>query len=850
MPKSLIKNLLVLVLFFTQVMFSEAYAIEDPARTPYSGDDTHVLEKDMRASNPDCAAAALISAVSFGAIGAGVPSIFAGVKLNRYASTVSFPLVAKVLKGISITMVLGGTAATIGGIIGAPEWGACAFAYVKHPVLRYGTDDPSGHKAGAYRECLDPEPSFPRACRKVFQKEDDYFICIDDNISNSALRGVSFSNGTTRPDKIERGKRKEPRCKSGKFKEVSDYVWPQNRAASSEYVEVCYRNPMGAWYVYATMGVAILFNSFLVDLELREKDYGSTDLHNLKYLFNGEIKCSTLSIGQSEIMHGIKYSAVDGEGGEICAKAVGMGELPWVITPIVGCHRKPFGPPVPMCASSVPTVSSTGHVISYNNKSCYSCYIADSCTGHAGGHTFALFPVSSVIIECLRESLNNMLTSDCVNSQSGQAEKGFLVVAQQRLKNAVNAVLVLACMLLATKAVAGALQQPKAELVIFVLKLSLVLYLTNGSAISHYYDQLVKFSIGLSDMVLASGGNETICDYKTEDYRKAFPGHDYSYLAPWDRLDCRVAFYFGSQLNGNSAAAVFALLLPLAWLALALLVTNAYILVSIMALFAVIMIIIVVSWMLYLFILSMIALSILILLSPLFLPMMLFQSTKGFYDSWIKEVMTYTLYPVMLFAFLALIFSVFDNVYFGTLKFERYETTILGTSSKRIGFKLITKDPSNPSKELDQCGGDVGQGTLACLLHTYQVKPRVLFWGKTFDELIYAKSSKGAVALWTRVGMMGLLAFLFYHFLTILGGMAAELAGNPRGDLSRGVKSPARVLQGVMGGLNSVRNKIQSGAKSALKSGRDKGAKSGQESGDGKISSGKEERSKGGGGES
>jgi type IV secretion system protein VirB6 len=61
---------------------------------------------------------------------------------------------------------------------------------------------------------------------------------------------------------------------------------------------------------------------------------------------------------------------------------------------------------------------------------------------------------------------------------------------------------------------------------------------------------------------------------------------------------------------------------------------------------------------LILYLLALLAISLLLMMAPIFLSLMLFEHTRPFFDGWIKNVMNYTLQPVLVFAALS-IFNVF-----------------------------------------------------------------------------------------------------------------------------------------------------------------------------------------------
>ena len=507
----------------------------------------------------------------------------------------------------------------------------------------------------------------------------------------------------------------------------------------------------------------------------READYSTQEIKKAKYAMQGTVECAVLQAGQSKTIHTVTFQAVE-KADKICVNATKSGGLPLWPQVEIGCHMRPSGPPAPMCEKSKEIKSSDGKRIEgYDNSACYSCYIDPACKGEAGVHVKSPFPVTSLIVSCIKGSLDNILTGKC---QYGNSQKvGFLKVAQDKLKKAVMAVLILALILFAIKAALGGLQSP-AELYILIIKFGLVVYFTQGNAMSYYYDQIVKLSIGLSDIVLQAGGKETICNYTESQY-----DDKHKYLAPWDKLDCRMLFYLGQQLNGGSATIVLGVFLT-GGLFFASMLFNMKLMLCLVAIFAVLMILFIVIWLVYIFLLSLIAITILVLISPLMIPMVLFQATKGFFDGWIRQLMVYTLYPVILFAFLALLFTVFDNLYFEDLDFVSEEIQVL--DAKRITFKL---------KDSKQCDEEKYRYNLACMFGNIKFLTQPAFFG--FNA--YAPDFKReAEMLWTKLLIMVLVGFLFYHFLSSITYIAAELAGDPRAGHVGSSFSPKSMVNSAM----------------------------------------------------
>ena len=666
---------------------------------------------------------------------------------------------------------------------------ACNWAFVRHPVMRFDDHDlrvnrnsngtPVDYKPGDYKECDEPTTKYPDCANKDIGTEDQYFRCL-------ATKGTNTNETFNLTD----AKDSEPFCTSRKFKKANGYYWPKNRVSSSAYIEVCYRNPVGFGDPISMIKRLIETSSKDVNELLRsgdyprEADYSSPEIRKAKYAMQGKVECKTLQAGQSVQIHTITFQAIE-KADKICVNAVksGGGAPLWPQIEI-GCHMRPSGPPAPMCEKSKEILSSDDkRLVGYDNSACYSCYIDPACKGEVGPYVKSTFPVTSLIVSCIKGSLDNILNGRCNNS----TKVGFLKVAQDKLKKAVMAVLVLALILFAIKAALGGLQSP-AELYMLMIKFALVVYFTQGNAMSHYYDQLVKLSIGLSNIVLEAGGTQTVCNYNETDY-----DDKYKYIAPWDRLDCKVLFYLGEQLNGGSATIVLGVLLT-GGLFFASMLFNMKLMLCLVAIFAVLMILFIVIWLIYIFLLSLIAITILVLISPLMIPMVLFQATKGFFDGWIRQLMVYTLYPVILFAFLALLFTVFDNLYFEDLEFERQDIQVL--DAKRIAFKLKNKN---------QCDEEKYRYNLACMFGNIKFLTQPAFFG--FNA--YAPDFKTeAEMLWTKLLIMVLVGFLFYHFLSSITYIAAELAGDPRAGHVGSSFSPKSMVGSAMNRIGKAQGSV------------------------------------------
>lgn len=786
-----------------------------------------------RASNPDCGA--FKTAAALAGIAIAVGAIFTGIVLIVSSAGL---FTALVIVGMIAAIV--GVWKAIGGIV------VCEHSFVKHPVAR--------DHDGKYKNFKLEDTGCSGCTNENYQTEEEYFSCLQ----NKAREDVN--------KKDYDGKRAEKEALNSNVQESTEsYYWPKNGVQYSEYIEVCHRNPLTFGNLFNKKDFDFRKETGYIDFDVREKDTGYVD-GSWSPKVDGELKCKVLKAGQSEPIHGATFKAVR-KMGRLCVelasvKMLGIEMTPWPQGVDMGCTELPPDPLAPMCEKSVMIFKNkdgTGEekvpignnddyktiirskekrlngqggkiFVGYDNAGCFSSYVSEACYNQAGSKSLAPIPVTSMIVQCIKESLDNLVAGK--GAPNGES---FISVAQKRLKNTVTAVLVLALILFSIKAMSGGVQRPQ-EMYMLIIKFALVIYFTTGSTMSHYYGELTRLSNGLSEIVLkASSESKGICNYKAGtdyEYTRAGKRVSYSYLAPWDRLDCRILFYLGAPLDGiggkigTGGVATLAVLLGAAPVLLVagsvigIIFAGGQILVALVCIFMAVLMMMVILWLCYVFILSLVALSVIIILSPLFIPMVLFQHTKGYFEGWVKELITYSLYPVILFAFLSFMFIACDKIYFKNLNFELDESykneqpdksyekkqAEISYSKKKQWFKL--KD--------GEC--DKNETTLACMMQNYSFKKSSILGLFDFTYMEFGSSLIGELL------KLCLVLFLFYHFLNILPGMAAELAGNHRAALGSG-QTPGQMVGkalsaakaaagGVAGVAGAAAKKLSGGDKS------------------------------------
>jgi type IV secretion system protein VirB6 len=82
-----------------------------------------------------------------------------------------------------------------------------------------------------------------------------------------------------------------------------------------------------------------------------------------------------------------------------------------------------------------------------------------------------------------------------------------------------------------------------------------------------------------------------------------------------------------------------------------------------------------------------ISIVILGVLAPIFVPLYLFEYTKGYFDSWVKLLISFMLQPMVVVVFILLMFSVYDFGFYGTCKYGHKDFV---ASGKEIKVTLST----------------------------------------------------------------------------------------------------------------------------------------------------------------
>ena len=418
--------------------------------------------------------------------------------------------------------------------------------------------------------------------------------------------------------------------------------------------------------------------------------------------------------------------------------------------------------------SSRPYVADFDILNPYYSKACID-FIGDSQNGvqkvinpengasYNGGLLFGhQTNFSAPIVQCFKETMRNIFTntaghSRCMDGSFGNSaneckdlskqesylkdgdfvyKKGNKVkpnslfeFLQKRLKMIITAVLVISITFLGFKILVGKLDLAnKKDILVYIVKIAFVVYFVNGTAWKDiFFDGIYNGSSEISRIffkIKFSQDNPSGCNFgsqsnadgtakpkpSTVNYPKGS-----EYLMVWDTLDCKIMQYlnYGPEF---STSTMFLLIIA------AFFTGGIGLVIALSVFIMAICLIVAVIRAMHIFISSAIAIIIYIFVSPIIIPLVLFEKTKGIFDSWLTQLMSFTLSPIVLFAYLAIFINLSEDIMFGGAnKFK----------DEKIDCSEYCLNPNGEKIPKDQCAKTQGASqiinpldeSVACLLN-------------------------------------------------------------------------------------------------------------------------------------
>ena len=400
----------------------------------------------------------------------------------------------------------------------------------------------------------------------------------------------------------------------------------------------------------------------------------------------------------------------------------------------------------------------------------YPCFIAESCLAQSHNNQ-NLFRITSNVIECMNDTISAIFNEGCSDT-TGNSDLNTFVTFRNSMRQIVRVMLTLYVIFFGMKTILRGDMPPAGEVVTFGLKMILVLYFSVGlpypGAPDNYQDGVgfirtffTQASSELADLMYSAGGVQGLCHYPLSLYED-----DSQYLALWDSIDCRIAYYLGLNFLGEGTAQAV-------WQIIMGGVLGFQIIFTIVLIIFIVFFISIIVHFTHVFALSMIAIAILVYMAPLFVPFALFNQTKGFFDSWLKQLISYSLQPMILAAFIALMLTVFDSQVFGSCSFSSSPIPTYSWLSVFAGDGVNLSDyygfnVSNPSDE--SCNSTFGY-TLTYANNNLLDQKDLFFFS------INIVSATTVNLLLMNLLTLVLFAFLFHAMANQVGMIAGDITG-------------------------------------------------------------------------
>ena len=292
--------------------------------------------------------------------------------------------------------------------------------------------------------------------------------------------------------------------------------------------------------------------------------------------------------------------------------------------------------------------------------------------------------------------------------------KSFFSTIQDGLRSAVKMALTLSVMFFGMKVLLGMAELKKSELLMYLLKFGLVLYFATGDAwqttffrgvydSSSYFSELV-FKINVSGNENQRDGcqfGSLTLENGTKQVFTRYPAGK-NYLAIWDTLDCKMARYLGfgpSVSVANLAKLIAAGAFSGGW--------GIYFSLSVMF-FGFFLIATTIRG-LHIFLSSLMSIVLMVFISPLVIPTVLFTRTNAIFKSWLTNLISFCLQPMILFAYIAIFLTIMDKTLIGSATFHGPSPSRIMSCTESCQEKVIVNGVDTGAVRLikdDSCTED------------------------------------------------------------------------------------------------------------------------------------------------
>lgn len=472
--------------------------------------------------------------------------------------------------------------------------------------------------------------------------------------------------------------------------------------------------------------------------------------------------------------------------------------------------------------------------------------IGQACTGGATGSQ-SIFNFSGLAVQCLKETLDKVFYQQnfCVSGSASDNLLNPFASFQASLKNSVFAALIIYVIFFGFRIIMQGGVVDLGSIVTFVFKFLLVAYFSVGLGPSFFQNGtmtvhngmleyglpiLSQISLDFAQMVFNAAGNEQgLCTFDPSKY-----SNGNGFYAVWDAIDCRIAYYFGVKLMynldpilsaiGSNASSSGGSYSPINWgtfntaaavadlgvtgniclltLTFAFLLGGQILIVIMLIIFVIILMSILLHFITS-YLVCLITLYVMAYVAPIFIPMALFEKTKGYFDAWLKITISCALQPMVLAGFIAICMTLFDSAIFGSCQFVRHDYSFNGDNFSTFELGLPSTSPENCTNSAGYklMQYYMGQGWSKVNLILFQVPLVAADTLDILNNLLYVL----------------VFSFIFYFFSQSMSEFAASITNGPV--MSGMVAGPTKIIDAAM----NAASKANKYAKAIASKGRSTG---------------------------
>ena len=286
-----------------------------------------------------------------------------------------------------------------------------------------------------------------------------------------------------------------------------------------------------------------------------------------------------------------------------------------------------------------------------------------------------------------KENPNGFCASGYTNIKGRVVDQTFFIKVQKRFLFPIKIALVLSVVIFGFNILLATPEAfiNKKSVMTYLVKFGLVYFFVIGNAWQGFFmDSVMNVSSEFADITFSpkstrdSSSGDDGCDFPRYNHISLLtpeinqktdiktnpsypPGKNY--LRIWDTLDCKIARAIGYGPNvsvPNLAKMIFAGFL-----------TGSLGIMFFFAAFAYgLMLLSIAMRAIHITVMSIMGVIMLIYVSPLTITCVLFERTKGIFENWWKQMLGFILQPMILFAYLGLMLTVFDDLFIGDAKFN------------------------------------------------------------------------------------------------------------------------------------------------------------------------------------